>query len=87
MVPLAVSTGVGAETNRAISSVIIGGQMLSLLLTLVAIPVFYSLFDDLARLPLWSRLRSGIAAVVGLALAGPRAILRPRPARTAEETE
>jgi HAE1 family hydrophobic/amphiphilic exporter-1 len=55
MIPLAISTGVGAETNRAISSVIIGGQMLSLVLTLVAIPVFYSLFDDLARLALWSR--------------------------------
>jgi HAE1 family hydrophobic/amphiphilic exporter-1 len=86
MVPLAVSTGVGAETNRAISSVIIGGQMLSLLLTLVAIPVFYSLFDDLTRLPLWSRLRNGVAGVVGLALAVPRAIIR-RPARTVEEGE
>jgi HAE1 family hydrophobic/amphiphilic exporter-1 len=55
MIPLAISRGVGAETNRAMSSVIIGGQVLSLVLTLVAIPVIYSLFDDLTRLRVWSR--------------------------------
>jgi HAE1 family hydrophobic/amphiphilic exporter-1 len=49
MIPLAISRGVGAATNQAMSSVIIGGQVLSLLLTLVAIPVMYSLFDDLAH--------------------------------------
>ena len=79
MIPLAISRGVGAETNRAISSVIIGGQMLSLLLTLVAIPVFYSLFDDLAKLPLWGRIQNGIGGAFGW-VAGRIAALRPRPA-------
>jgi HAE1 family hydrophobic/amphiphilic exporter-1 len=60
MIPLAISRGVGAETNRAMSSVIIGGQVLSLVLTLVAIPVIYSLFDDLTRL----RVRNRISAAV-----------------------
>lgn len=46
MLPLLVSRGVGSGDNRAIVSVIAGGQTLALLLTLLATPVFYSLFDD-----------------------------------------
>jgi HAE1 family hydrophobic/amphiphilic exporter-1 len=56
MLPLALGTGPGAEERRSIAVVVIGGQTLSLLLTLLLTPVAYSLFDDLAGHPAWRRL-------------------------------
>ncbi|MBI3200873.1 MAG: efflux RND transporter permease subunit [Myxococcales bacterium] len=62
MLPLVVSTGAGAGTNRATGFVIIGGQTLALLLTLLATPVAYSLFDDLSvKLRKWFRIGPSVA--------------------------
>jgi len=65
MMPLTLSSGPGSGTNRSIGVLVVGGQSLCLLLTLLAVPVFYSLFDDLARSHVWSRIGAGIRSAAG----------------------
>ncbi len=47
MFPIALGQGPGASARASMAKVIIGGQALSLVLSLVATPVVYSLLDDL----------------------------------------
>jgi len=49
MLPLALGTGPGAEERRAVAVAVIGGQSLSLLLTLLMCPVAYSLIDEVTE--------------------------------------
>jgi HAE1 family hydrophobic/amphiphilic exporter-1 len=53
MIPLAVGSGPGAEERRAVAVVVIGGQTLCLLLTLVVTPVAYTLLDDVREKLHW----------------------------------
>jgi hydrophobic/amphiphilic exporter-1 (mainly G- bacteria), HAE1 family len=48
MIPTALGTGAGAGSRSAIAVVIVGGQTLCFVLTLLAIPVIYTIFDDIA---------------------------------------
>lgn len=47
LIPMALGIGDGAEMQAPLATVVIGGLMYSTVLTLVYIPVLYSLFDDL----------------------------------------
>jgi hydrophobic/amphiphilic exporter-1 (mainly G- bacteria), HAE1 family len=49
LMPLLLATGPGAEERRSIAVLVVGGQTLSLLLTLIAVPVVYSYLDGWSR--------------------------------------
>jgi HAE1 family hydrophobic/amphiphilic exporter-1 len=84
MLPLALGTGPGAEERRSIAVVVIGGQMLSLLLTLIATPVVYSLLDDLSHTARWRKIAS-VASGFRARLPKPRRKPREAPAELSAE--
>ncbi|MBF0598260.1 efflux RND transporter permease subunit [Faecalibacter rhinopitheci] len=49
MIPIAMAKGAGAEMNNGLAWVIIGGLISSLFLTLIIVPVVYSIFDSLIK--------------------------------------
>jgi cobalt-zinc-cadmium resistance protein CzcA len=47
-VPMALNTGIGAEVQRPLATVVIGGVVSSTLLTLLVLPVLYAVFGGKA---------------------------------------
>ena len=45
-IPMMMSTGVGAEVQKPLASVVIGGIISSTLLTLIVLPILYSKFES-----------------------------------------
>lgn len=51
LMPLALANGIGAEVQRPLATVVIGGLFTSTALTLVVLPVLYPVFAEDAHVP------------------------------------
>ncbi|HKI37569.1 MAG TPA: CusA/CzcA family heavy metal efflux RND transporter [Gemmataceae bacterium] len=56
-VPMAFSTGMGAEVQRPLATVVIGGVLSAMVMSLLVIRVLYVLFDSLAHAAQWVLIR------------------------------
>lgn len=74
MLPIAVGKGDGAAARASLATVVVGGQAMCLLITLLVTPVVYSFFDDMRGLRIgsfapervWRWVRTRAAATTSL---------------------
>jgi len=83
MIPLILGSGAGAATNRSIGILVVGGQSMCLLLTLLAVPVFYSLFDDAKETNIWRSLSGAVRGIFAKFKRKEEPELPPEPEETA----
>jgi HAE1 family hydrophobic/amphiphilic exporter-1 len=57
MLPVALGRGDGSASRASLATVVVGGQAMCLLVTLLVTPVIYSMFDDLSGLRAFSWIR------------------------------
>ena len=67
--PMALSTSAGAEVQKPLATVVIGGLITATLLTLIVLPIFYIFFSSASFKKLFKR-KSGVTALVILLLLG-----------------
>lgn len=71
-IPMAVSNGAGAEVQKPLATVVIGGLIISTILTLFVLPVFYILFEK--GFGFFKPGKRSIAVIVLLMMAAPAAL-------------
>ncbi|MFN3647979.1 MAG: efflux RND transporter permease subunit [Armatimonadota bacterium] len=72
MLPLALGIGKGAELQASMATAVVGGLFSSTLLTLVVVPVVYSLFDEAAEYLTRRRQQAQVAPELPADRRGPR---------------
>ncbi len=66
--PMAISTSAGAEVQRPLATVVIGGLVSSTILTMLALPVLYSIFSKQVKIKAPSGKMLGIFFIIGLGI-------------------
>ncbi len=68
--PMAISTGAGAEVQRPLATVVIGGLITSTMLTMIALPLLFEIFNNVTRIQLWPLkiIRNTKSTMIGLIL-------------------
>ncbi|HPE19480.1 MAG TPA: CusA/CzcA family heavy metal efflux RND transporter [Tenuifilaceae bacterium] len=51
--PMAISTGAGAEVQRPLATVVIGGLVTSTMLTMIALPLMFEIFYNVVGFKMW----------------------------------
>jgi cobalt-zinc-cadmium resistance protein CzcA len=64
--PMAISTSAGAEVQRPLATVVVGGLISATILTLVVLPILYAMFDTKTSLSKGKKI--GITALIFLAI-------------------
>lgn len=69
-IPMAISNGAGAEVQRPLATVVIGGIISATMLTLFVLPILYVLYDKLTQRRTGGNKTAPVAATVALLLLG-----------------
>lgn len=66
--PMAISTSAGAEVQRPLATVVVGGLISATALTLVVLPVLYALFDRKSKMPKVKLPKKGLTILLFLCI-------------------